>query len=148
VAAVADNEDQIAWERRQAKGAAIAALAAALFTFVGTVWRGLTLADLPRTSVADAIGLAAQPGPVGEAQSLRITTCEYYQDHAGSVIATLPMIISSTKGRKLTRRLTSRLSWVTLVSKSSVSFWRSRSTTSSSTASGYEAWTSVLPSAA
>ena len=92
MAAVADNEDQIAWERRQAKGAAIAALVAALFTFVGTVWRGLTLADLPRTSVADAIGLAAQPGPVGEAQSLRITTFEYYQDHAGTVIASSIMV--------------------------------------------------------
>jgi hypothetical protein len=87
VAAVADTGEQLAWERRQAKGAAIAALVAALFTFVGTVWRGLTLADLPRTSVADAVGLAAQPGPIGEAQSLRVTTFEYYQDHAGTVVA-------------------------------------------------------------
>jgi hypothetical protein len=92
VAAVADTEEQLAWERRQAKGAAIAALAAAFFTFVGTVWRGLTLNDLPRTSVADAIGVAAQPGPVGEATSLRVQTFEYYQDHATAVVLSSVMV--------------------------------------------------------
>ena len=86
MAAVADTAEQLAWERRQAKGAALAALAAALFTFVGTVWRGLTLADLPRTSVADALALATRPGPAGEADSLRVQTFEYYQDHATSVV--------------------------------------------------------------
>jgi hypothetical protein len=92
VAAVADTEEQLAWERRQAKGAALAALAAAFFTFVGTVWRGLTLGDLPRTNVADTIGLAAQPGPVGEATSLRVPTFEYYQDHATAVVASSFMV--------------------------------------------------------
>jgi hypothetical protein len=92
VAAVADTEEQLAWERRQAKGAALAALAAAFFTFVGTVWRGLTLGDLPRTSVADSIGLAAQPGPVGEATSLRVQTFEYYQDHATAVVLSSVMV--------------------------------------------------------
>jgi hypothetical protein len=92
VAAVADTAEQLAWERRQARGAAIAALAAALFTFVGTVWRGLTLADLPRTSVADALARAAQPGPAGEAESLRVTTFEYYQDHATSVMLSSIMV--------------------------------------------------------
>ena len=92
MAAVADTAEQLAWERRQARGAAIAALAAALFTFVGTVWRGLTLADLPRTSVADALVRAAQPGPAGEAESLRVTTFEYYQDHATSVMLSSIMV--------------------------------------------------------
>ena len=92
MAAVADTEEQLAWERRQAQGAALAALAAAFFTFVGTVWRGLTLGDLPRTSVADAIGLAAQPGPVGEATSLRVQTFEYYQDHATAVVLSSVMV--------------------------------------------------------
>ena len=92
MAAVADTAEQLAWERRQARGAAIAALAAALFTFVGTVWRGLTLADLPRTSVADVLARAAQPGAAGEAESLRVTTFEYYQDHATSVILSSVMV--------------------------------------------------------
>ena len=92
MAAVADTEEQLAWERRQAQGAALAALAAAFFTFVGTVWRGLTLGDLPRTSVADTIGLAAQPGPVGEATSLRVQTFEYYQDHATTVVLSSVMV--------------------------------------------------------
>ena len=92
MAAVADTEEQLAWERRQARGAGFAALAAALFTFVGTVWRGLTLNDLPRTSVADVVGLAAQPGPVGEATSLRVQTFEYYQDHATTVVLSSIMV--------------------------------------------------------
>ena len=92
MAAVADTAEQLAWERRQARGAALAALAAALFTFVGTVWRGLTLADLPRTSVADALALAARPGGVGEAESLRVQTFEYYQDHATSVVLSSVMV--------------------------------------------------------
>ena len=35
-------EDHLAWEAKQRNAAAAAAFVAALFTFVGTVWRQLT----------------------------------------------------------------------------------------------------------
>ena len=45
------SEDQLEWEARQRRPAALAAAIAALFTFVGAAWRGLILADLPRHGV-------------------------------------------------------------------------------------------------
>jgi hypothetical protein len=80
-------EDHLAWEARQRSRAALAAAIAGLFTFVGTVWRGLTLADLPRNGLMEALDRAAQPGPIGTTESLRIDTFQFYDDHAATVLA-------------------------------------------------------------
>ena len=84
--ALEGSEDQLDWEARQRTPAAIAAAVAALFTFVGTVWRGLTLSDLPRNGLMESLGRAAEPGPIGGLDSLRIKTFEYYHDQATAVL--------------------------------------------------------------
>ena len=71
-------EDTLTWEARQRRSASIAAATAALGLFVGTVWRGLTLSDLPRHGLLETLSRAEEPGPIGTMQSLRITTLEYY----------------------------------------------------------------------
>ena len=80
-------EDHLAWEEKQRNPAAIAAAIAALFTFVGTVWRGLILSDLPRTGLTETLSRAAEPGPIGGLESLRISTFEFYSDNAAAVLA-------------------------------------------------------------
>ena len=85
--AVEGSEDQLAWEARQRNPAAIAAAVAALLTFVGTVWRGLTLSDLPQNGILESLERAAQDGPIGELESLRVQTFSYYDDHAAEVLA-------------------------------------------------------------
>ena len=85
--ALEGSEDQLAWEARQRNPAAIAAAVAALFIFAGTVWRALTLSDLPRNGLLEALGRAAQDGPVGELESLRVDTLSFYDDHALEVLA-------------------------------------------------------------
>jgi len=79
--------DHLAWEAKQRNAAAAAAFVAAVFTFAGTVWRQLTLNDLPRTGLIDTLTRAAEPGAVGQLESLRITTFEFYSDKAAAVIA-------------------------------------------------------------
>ena len=85
--ALEGSEDQLAWEARQRNPAAIAAAVAALFIFAGTVWRALTLSDLPRIGLLESLDRAAQDGPVGELKSLRIDTLGFYDDHALEVLA-------------------------------------------------------------
>ncbi len=84
--AVEGPEDQLAWEARQRSAAAIAAAVAALLTFVGTVWRGLTLSDLPRNGFLESLSRAAQDGPIGKLESLRVATFEFYDDNATGVL--------------------------------------------------------------
>ena len=79
-------EDQLAWEARQRTSAAVAAAVAAVGIFAGTVWRGLTLSDLPRHGILETLSRAEQPGPVGTLESLRLSTLEYYDDRATSVV--------------------------------------------------------------
>jgi hypothetical protein len=81
------SEDQLEWEARQRKPAALAAAIAALFTFVGTAWRGLVLSDLPRHGVLESLTRAEQPGPIGTLESLRTTTFEFYEDQAVPVLS-------------------------------------------------------------
>lgn len=85
--AVGAPEEQLAWEARQRSRAAAAAAVAAVFTFVGTVWRGLALADLPRNGLLESLDRAAEPGPIGGTESLRLETFRFYDDHATSVLA-------------------------------------------------------------
>lgn len=84
--AVEGSEDHLAWEARQRNPAAIAAAVAALFTFVGTAWRGLALSDLPRTGLVEALTRATEPGRVAGIESLKVRTFEFYDDQATSVL--------------------------------------------------------------
>lgn len=84
--ALEGTEDHLAWEARQRTSAAVAAAVAGLLTFVGTVWRGLALGDLPRTGLVESIGRAAEPGRIGTLESLKVRTFEYYDDHAISAL--------------------------------------------------------------
>jgi hypothetical protein len=84
--AVEGPEDQLDWEARQRPAAATAAAIAALLTFVGTVWRGLTLSDLPRNGLLESLTRAAQDGPIGTIESLRVQTFEFYDDQATGVL--------------------------------------------------------------
>jgi hypothetical protein len=84
--ALEGSEDHLAWEARQRTRAAAAALVAGVLTFVGTVWRGLALGDLPRTGLVESIDRAAEPGRIGELESLKVQTFEYYHDHAVSAL--------------------------------------------------------------
>jgi hypothetical protein len=90
--ALEGTEDNLAWEARQGKPAAIAAAVAALFTFVGTAWRGLTLSDLPRNGLLESLGRAGEEGPVGELESLRVDTFRFYDDHALEVLASSVLV--------------------------------------------------------
>jgi hypothetical protein len=85
--AVADAEDPLAWEAKNRNAAAIAAAVAALFTFVGTVWRGLILSDLPRHGVLETLTRATEPGPVGQLESLRVDTFQFYDDRSVVILA-------------------------------------------------------------
>ena len=84
--ALEESEDHLAWEARQRSSAAIAAVAAGLLTFVGTVWRALALSDLPSNGVLESLGRAAQPGEIGALESLRVNTFDVYDDKALSVL--------------------------------------------------------------
>jgi hypothetical protein len=90
--AVDGSEDHLDWEARQRSRAGAAAAAAALFTFVGTVWRGLTLADLPHTGLLESLGRVAEPGPIGKLESLRAGTFSFYDDNAASVLASSVLV--------------------------------------------------------
>jgi hypothetical protein len=84
---VEGSEDHLAWEARQRTRAAIAAAVAAVFVFAGTVWRGLSLSDLPRNGLLDALDRAAEPGAIGGAESLKVDTYQVFQDQAFGVVA-------------------------------------------------------------
>jgi amino acid transporter len=92
VAAAFGAEDHLAWEARRRNGAAIAAAIAALFTFVGSTWRQLALADAPESGLVQSISRAAEPGSVGELESLRVASLEYYDDRAFSVLMSSVMV--------------------------------------------------------
>ena len=84
--AVVGTEDQLAWEARQRNGAAIAAAVSGVCTFAGTAWRGLAL-DLPRNGLAESVGRAAEPGPIGGLESLHVDTVEGVHHNPAAVVA-------------------------------------------------------------
>jgi hypothetical protein len=92
VAAVADTEEQLRWEQRQGFPAGLAALAAALLSFVGLVWREIALSDMPRTSFIDSVNAAAQPGALGGQTSQAVAHWEFYDSQALVVLAATAVI--------------------------------------------------------
>jgi hypothetical protein len=85
--AVEGSEDHLAWEARQRTRAAIAAAVAAVFVFLGTVWRALSLNDLPQNGLVEALDRAAEPGAIGGSESLKIDTYQVFSDQAFGVLA-------------------------------------------------------------
>jgi hypothetical protein len=85
VAVEGTTEEHLAWEARQRRGAAIAAILAALFTFVGTVWRFTALSGAPRAGFLGALDETVAEGPVGSAPSQRTETFRFYDDNAINV---------------------------------------------------------------
>jgi hypothetical protein len=84
--AVEGSENQLAWEARQRTPAAIAAAVAGSFTFLGAVWRGLTLSDLPRNGLMESLARAPEPGPIGRLESLKVDTFRQFDDQAVGVL--------------------------------------------------------------
>jgi uncharacterized Tic20 family protein len=88
VAAVADPEEQLAWEARQRPRAAAVAFAAAMLSLGGILWSGLSLRDLPRSYLLASMAQALKPGAIGTQPSLRTAEFQYYDDHAIAFIGT------------------------------------------------------------
>ena len=81
-----DVESRLAWEAKQRAPAALAAALAALLTFAGAVWGSVLFTDVPRSGLVEALDLAAQPGAVGEQESLRAATYAFYDENKASVL--------------------------------------------------------------
>jgi hypothetical protein len=88
VATVAEDarEQQLAWEARQRPRAGAAAIAAAVLGMAGPLWRVIGLSDAPRAGFLESLGQAAESGAIGRAESVRIGTYQFYEDHALTLI--------------------------------------------------------------
>jgi hypothetical protein len=88
VAAVTEHDraQQLAWEARQRPRAAVASILSAVLTLGGYMWAGIALRDAPDSGWLEALGQAAQNGPIGRLPSQKIATYEYYQDNALTLI--------------------------------------------------------------
>jgi hypothetical protein len=84
---LSDVDEQLAWEARHRTRAAAAAFGGAVLTFLSNVISGTTLTDAPGVSVIGALELAAEPGAVTEAESLRTATYAYLDDNAAQLLA-------------------------------------------------------------
>ena len=84
---MADVDEQLAWERRQAPRAAAAAIAAGLLTLAAGIYTGIGFRDVPRAQVLEVLDLVAQPGAIGGQTSLRVPLYEFYSDHFGRFLA-------------------------------------------------------------
>ena len=80
------SQETLAWEARHGRGAALAAGIAAAGIFIGTVWRGITLQDLPRTGALESLARLTEPGKVGELESLRTDTFAFFDSNATGVL--------------------------------------------------------------
>jgi hypothetical protein len=85
--AATGTADHLAWEARQRRPAAVAAILGAILTLAGAVFGGLVFADVPRGGVLESLERAAEPGPVDDLVSLRVPVYEFYDDEAAGVFA-------------------------------------------------------------
>ena len=81
-----ETEEQLAWEARQRPRAGVAAILAALLGLAGPMWRVIGLSDAPQAGFLESLGHAAGSGPIGRAESVRIATYQFYEDHALTLI--------------------------------------------------------------
>jgi hypothetical protein len=82
LAAVAQPEQQLAWEARWRPRAGFAAVIAGVLTLAGFLWTAIAFRDLPRSSYVESLTQALAPGPIGDQPSLRTPEFEFYKDHA------------------------------------------------------------------
>jgi hypothetical protein len=78
VAAVAEPQQQLAWEARWRPRAGMAAVIAGLFTLAGFFWTIIAFRDLPHSSFLRSLAQALQPGAIGSRPSLRTPEFEFY----------------------------------------------------------------------
>lgn len=88
---IASPEHTLTWEERQRPRAALAAFGAALLVIASYVVSGVVFADVPSSGVLATIGGAAQPGGVGQSQSLAAPRYQFFSDHAVAVIGSSAM---------------------------------------------------------
>jgi hypothetical protein len=86
LAAVADPEQQLAWEARQRPRAGVAAIAAGILLVVSLIWAQSALRNLPTAGFVTSLGQAFKPGPVGDQPSLLTPVFQYYVDHKATFI--------------------------------------------------------------
>jgi hypothetical protein len=86
VAAVADHEQQLAWEARQRPRAGIAAIVGAVLTLAGFIWSAAAFKDLPRSYLLTSLARAPESGPIGSQPSLRTPEFQFYDSHAFTFI--------------------------------------------------------------
>jgi hypothetical protein len=80
--AVADTEQQLAWEARQRPRAGVAAIVGGLLTLAGFIWSAAAFKDLPHSYFLNSLSQALQPGPIGGQPSLRAPEFQFYDDNA------------------------------------------------------------------
>jgi hypothetical protein len=80
VAAVADREQNLAWEARQRPRAGVTALAAGVLTLGAFIWSAAALRDLPRSGFLSSLAQAFKPGAIGNQPSLRTAEFQFYDD--------------------------------------------------------------------
>jgi hypothetical protein len=86
VAAVADPEQQLAWEDRQRKAAGVAGVLAGVATLAADLWSQATFRDVPRPGFLESLGQSAASGPVGRAESVRTAFFQFYDDNAVAIL--------------------------------------------------------------
>jgi hypothetical protein len=87
VEAVADPEQQLAWEARQRPRAGIAAIVGAILTVGSFIWSAAAFKDLPHSYFLTSLERAFQPGSIGGRPSLRTPEFQFYDSHAFTFIA-------------------------------------------------------------
>ncbi|MGH2947357.1 MAG: hypothetical protein ACRDPC_14080 [Solirubrobacteraceae bacterium] len=86
MAAVADPEQQLAWEDRQRKAAGAAGVLAGLASLGADLWSQATFRDVPRPGFLESLGQAAAEGPIGRVESVRTAFFEFYDDKAVGIL--------------------------------------------------------------
>jgi hypothetical protein len=86
VAATADIEKQLAWERRQRPRAGVAALLGAIGLIVYLVIAEMLARDAPTPGFMESLQRALQPGLLAKETSLQVPVFEYLHDHAALVL--------------------------------------------------------------
>jgi hypothetical protein len=78
VAAVAEPQQQLAWEARWRPRAGMAAVVAGILTLAGFMWTAIAFRDMPRSGFLQSLAQALEPGAVGGQPSLRTPEYEFY----------------------------------------------------------------------
>ena len=87
MAVVDDPEQQLAWEARQRPRAGIASILAAILSLGGTLWSQAIFRDVPSAGFLESLEHAAEPGPLGRVESVRVAFFQFYEDHATTILA-------------------------------------------------------------